>query len=443
MVVIYLLISVILIILLTAKLKLHPFIALFLVALFYGLFAGMPLKEIVNSINQGFGDTLGKIGLLIVLGVIIGSFLENSGGAYAMAEKVLKIIGRKRVPAAMGIIGYIVSIPVFADSGFLLLSPLNKSLSKKAKISLAGSAVALALGLTVTHTLVPPTPGPIAASGILNADLGLVILWGLLISSLALVVGLLFATKYASKTYIDPNPETTEAEIEAKLKDAPGALKSSVPIIVPILLIILKSIVNAFGKNLNGALFDFVSFIGEPVIALLIGMFLSFLLPKKLNKEMLSTSGWVGQSLTGAASIILITGAGGIFGRVLQNSGIADVIGKTLADVHLSIWLPFILAAAIKTAQGSSTVSLITTASIMMPMMSTLGFAGEMEKAMVVIAIGAGSMVFSHANDSFFWVVTQLSGMDVKLGYRLFSFGTFIVGTSAAAFLFIFYLIFV
>ncbi|MEJ2507854.1 MAG: SLC13 family permease, partial [Ignavibacteriaceae bacterium] len=164
MVVLYLLISVVFIILLTAKLKIHPFIALFLVALFYGIFAGMPLDEIVNSINQGFGDTLGKIGLLIVLGVIIGSFLENSGGAYSMAEKVLKIIGKKRVPTAMGIIGYIVSIPVFADSGFILLSPLNKSLSKKAKISLAGSAVALGLGLTATHTLVPPTPGPIAAS---------------------------------------------------------------------------------------------------------------------------------------------------------------------------------------------------------------------------------------------------------------------------------------
>ena len=134
MVVLYLLISVVFIILLTAKLKIHPFIALFLVALFYGIFAGMPLDEIVNSINQGFGDTLGKIGLLIVLGVIIGSFLENSGGAYSMAEKVLKIIGKKRVPTAMGIIGYIVSIPVFADSGFILLSPLNKSLSKKAKI---------------------------------------------------------------------------------------------------------------------------------------------------------------------------------------------------------------------------------------------------------------------------------------------------------------------
>ena len=242
MVVIYLLLSVVLIILLTAKLKIHPFIALFLVAIFYGLFAGMPLNEIVTSVNQGFGDTLGKIGLLIVLGVIIGSFLENSGGAYAMAEKVLKIIGKKRVPTAMGIIGYIVSIPVFADSGFLLLSPLNKSLSKKAKISLAGSAVALGLGLTATHTLVPPTPGPIAASGILNADLGLVLLWGLLISALALVVGLLFATKYVSKTYIDPNPDVSDAEIEAKLKDAPGAFKSSIPIIVPILLIILRSL---------------------------------------------------------------------------------------------------------------------------------------------------------------------------------------------------------
>ena len=441
MVVIYLLLSVVLIILLTARLKIHPFIALFLVAIFYGLFAGMPLNEIVNSINQGFGDTLGKIGLLIVLGVIIGSFLENSGGAYSMAEKVLKIIGKNRVPTAMGIIGYIVSIPVFADSGFLLLSPLNKSLSKKAKISLAGSAVALGLGLTATHTLVPPTPGPIAASGILNADLGLVLLWGILISALALVVGLLFAIKYCSKTYIDPNPEMSDAEIEAKLHNAPGALNSSMPIIIPIVLIILKSLVNTFGKNLDGTLVEFISFIGEPVIALLIGMFLSFFLPKKFNKEMLSTSGWVGKSLTGAASIILITGAGGIFGRVLQNSGIADVIGSTLADVNLSIWLPFLLAAAIKTAQGSSTVSLITTASIMMPMMSTLGFVGEIEKAMVVIAIGAGSMVFSHANDSFFWVVTQMSGMDVKTGYRLFSFGTFILGTAAATILFIFYLI--
>ena len=441
MVVIYLLLSVVLIILLTAKLKIHPFIALFLVALLYGIFAGMPLSDIVNSVNQGFGDTLGKIGLLIVLGVIIGSFLENSGGAYAIAEKVLKLIGKKRVTAAMGIVGYFVSIPVFADSGFLLLSPLNKSLSKKANISLAGSAVALGLGLTATHTLVPPTPGPIAASGILNADLGLVIILGLIFSALALVVGIIFATKYVSKTYINPNPEITEAEIEVRLKEAPGAFKSTIPIVVPIFLIILKSVISAVDGNGNGNFYKLISFLGEPIIALLIGMFLSFLLPKKLNSNMLSTTGWVGNSLRDAASIILITGAGGIFGKVLQNSGIASVIGDTLANVNLSIWLPFLLAASIKTAQGSSTVSLITTASIMMPMMNTLGFVTELEKAMVVIAIGAGSAVFSHANDSFFWVVTQLSGIDVKSGYRLYSLGTFVLGTSAALFLYIFYLI--
>jgi len=442
MVVVYLFISIILIILLSAKFKIHPFIVLFLVAIFYGLAVGMPLNTIVGSINQGFGDTLGKIGLIIVLGVIIGAFLENSGAAYTLAEKVLKIVGSKRVPVAMGIIGYIVSIPVFADSGFLLLSPLNKSLSKKAKISLAGSAVALGLGLTITHTLVPPTPGPVAAAGILNADLGLVIIWGLIIATLALITGLFFAVKYVSKTYIDPDPEISDEEINERLKEAPGFLKSSLPILIPIFLIVLKSIVVSFGKNINENIIIFISFVGEPIIALLIGTFLSFLLPKKMNLEkMLSTTGWVGNSLKDAASIILITGAGGIFGKVLQNSGIADVVGQSLADFNLSIWLPFLLAAAIKTAQGSSTVSLITTASIMMPMMSTLGFVSEMEKAMVVIAIGAGSAVFSHANDSFFWVVTQLSGLDVKSGYRLFSLGTFVLGTSAAIFLFIFYVI--
>jgi GntP family gluconate:H+ symporter len=156
---------------------------------------------------------------------------------------------------------------------------------------------------------------------------------------------------------------------------------------------------------------------------------------------MLSTTGWVGKSLSDAASIILITGAGGIFGKVLQNSGIADVLGDTLAGLNLSIWLPFILAAAIKTAQGSSTVALITTASIMAPLMDKLGFADSLEKAMVVIAIGAGSAVVSHANDSFFWVVTQMSGMAVRMGYRMQSLGTFVLGTSAAITLFIAHLI--
>ncbi|MBI1226650.1 MAG: GntP family permease [Bacteroidetes bacterium] len=440
MVIFYLLLSVALIVLLTVKWKVHPFIALFMVAIFYGFCVGMPTNDILDSINTGFGGTLGKIGLLIVFGSIIGAFLENSGGAYSLAESVLKIIGKKRVPTAMGILGYFVSIPVFADSGFILLSPLGKSLSKKAGITLAASACALALGLTATHTMVPPTPGPIAAAGILNADLGLVLALGIPLSALALIPGLIFANRYASKIWIDPNPQMSEADIAERLQTAPNAVKACLPVVVPILLIVLKSVF-ASKAELDSNLLKVIGFIGEPVVALLIGMFLSFFLPKNFDREMLSTTGWVGQALSNAASIILITGAGGIFGKILQNSGIADVLGTALSGVNLSIWLPFLLAASIKTAQGSSTVALITAASLMTPLMVSQGFDTEIEKAMVVLAIGAGSSVVSHANDSFFWVATQLSGMDVKTGYRLQSLGTFIIGTSAALILFLTYLI--
>jgi len=441
MAVVYLILSIGLIILLTARYKMHPFIVLFLVALFYGICVGMPFDEIITSVNEGFGNTLGGIGLLIVFGVIIGAFLEHSGGAYKIAEKVLQMTGRKRVPSAMGIIGWFVSIPVFADSGFILLSPLNKSLSKKAKITLSASAVALALGLTASHTLVPPTPGPIAAAGILNADVGLVMMLGVPISAIALFAGLIFANKYVSRTYIDPIPEVDEVDMKKRMEKAPTALKSSLPVFVPILLIVLQSVINMYEIAPDNMYVNILLFLGEPMIALLFGMFLAFLLPKKFEWEMISTSGWVGDALKNAASIILITGAGGIFGKVLQNSDIAALLGSTLSDINLSIWLPFLIAASIKTAQGSSTVALITTASILTPMMGTLGFETELEKAMVVIAIGAGSSVFSHANDSFFWVVTQLSGMDTKMGYRLFSLGTLVLGVTAASTLFLVYLI--
>ena len=437
----YLVLAVIAIIILTTKLKVHAFLALFIISILYGIFAGMPYADIIVSINEGFGGTLGKIGLIIVLGVIIGAFLENTGGAFAIAEKVLKIIGSKRVPTAMGIIGYIVSIPVFADSGFMLLHPLNKSLSKKAKISIAGPAIALGLGLMASHTMVPPTPGPIAAAGILDADLGLVIVFGFPTSIVALIIGIIFAKRYASKTYIEPEVDNALVG-EKEIKDSPSALKSSIPILVPIVLIVLKSVLNPTRTGLDNGFIDFINFVGEPVISLLIGILLCLLLPKKLNYDMLSSTGWVGKAIKDAASIILITGAGGIFGKILQNSGIADILGQTLTEYNMGIFLPFVLAAAIKTAQGSSTVALVTAASIIMPMMSSLGFDSEIQKALVVIVIGAGSAVVSHANDSFFWVVTQMSGMNVKTGYRLFSLGSGLLGLTGAITVFIFYTIF-
>lgn len=430
--IILLLISVLFIVISTSKLHFHPFLALLFAAVGFGLCARMPLAEIVKSINSGFGETLGGIGIVIIAGVIIGTFLERSGGAFAVAERILKIIGQKHVPLAMSIIGYFVSIPVFADSGFVILTPLNRALSKRVKISLAGPAIALAVGLTATHCLVPPTPGPIAAAGILGADLGLVIFFGIIASAVALVVGWLFATKVASKIYIDPNPELSEADVEAKLKEAPSAFKAFTPIVVPIILIVIKSIsdfpTHPFGE---GSFRNIISFIGEPVIALLIGVLLAFRLPKKLDMQMLSTTGWVGESLLSAAIIIMITGAGGAFGMVLRNSPIADVLGDYLSRANLGIFLPFIIAAAIKSAQGSSTVALITTASLIAPLMSSLGFETGIAKALVVLSVGAGSMVVSHANDSLFWVVTQMTGMDVKTGYKTHTLATLIIGITS------------
>ncbi len=428
-----LLLSVLLLVISTTKFKLHPFLALLFAAIGFGLCARMPLQQIVKSINGGFGETLGHIGIVIIAGVIIGTFLERSGGAFAVAERILKIIGPKHVPLAMSIIGYIVSIPVFADSGFVILLPLNKALSKEAKISLACSAIALAVGLVVTHCLVPPTPGPIAAAGILGADLGLVILLGLFVSAVALLAGWLFATKIASRTYIDPEPELSDEEVAQIMKEAPSALKALIPILVPIILIVTKSVADfptaPFGE---GTLYNCVGFVGEPVIALLIGVLLVFMLPQKFSLDMLSTTGWVGQALRDAAIIIMITGAGGAFGEVLRNSGIADAIGGPLSKANLGIWLPCIIAAAIKSAQGSSTVSLITTASLMAPLMGSLGFESDISKALVVLSIGAGSMVVSHANDSLFWIVTQMTQMDVKTGYKLHTTATLVIGLASA-----------
>ncbi|HMB64123.1 MAG TPA: gluconate:H+ symporter [Eudoraea sp.] len=433
-----LLISVLLIILLTAKFNVHPFLALLGAALFFALFSGMTLENVVTFVNDGFGITLGKIGIVIILGVIIGAFLEHSGGAYKLAEVVLRVIGKKRVHEAMGIVGFIVSIPVFADSGFIILSPLNKSLTKRAKLSIVGTATALILGLMITHVLVPPTPGPIAAAGIIGADVGLVMLVGLVIGLLSLVVAIAYCKKMGPRTYIDPNPDVTDEVIQERMKKAPSAFKSFLPILIPILLIVGKSIMefNISEDQESLGIIKFISFIGSPIIALIIGMLFSFLLPRKFDKEMLATTGWVGKALTDASNIILITGAGGIFGTILQNSGIADTLADSLSGANLGIWLPFFLCAAIKTAQGSSTVALITTASIIAPLLVTMGFTTEIDKALVVAAIGAGAMVVSHANDSGFWILTQFSGIDVKTGYRVYTLGTFVVGIFAATLIF-------
>lgn len=438
--------AVVFIILATTRLKLHPFLALIIAAFGYGILSRtMSMEEVVNSVNSGFGSTIGYIGIVILAGCVIGTILEKSGGAMSLATRILKIVGEKHVPLAMSVIGFIVSIPVFCDCGFVILCPLAKALSRKAASSFTSAAIALGLGLYATHTMVPPTPGPVAAAAILNADLGLVILWGLLVSSITAAVGWLFAVKYASR-FNTAVPSAAEPLVGAaeQISHAPSAIKSLLPILIPLVLIVLKSICDfpshPFGNDSAAA--AIIRFMGQPVVALLLGLFFALLLPRKLNAEVLSASGWVGQAVVPAAIIIIITGCGGAFGKVLQNSQISDVIQhKLLATANLSIWLPFIIAAALKTAQGSSTVAIITTAGIVTPLLASLGLETDTARALCVVAIGAGSMVASHANDSYFWVVTGLSGLNVKDGIKLQTLGTAAQGLAAGIMLWLISLI--
>lgn len=418
----------------TAKLGLHPFLALLLAAIGFGLLAGMPAASVIEAVNAGFGGTIGSIGIVILAGSIIGTFLERSGGALRLAERMLEISGERHVPAAMGVIGWLVSLPVFCDSGFVILSSLNRALARRAGTTLATGAIALSLGLYATHTMVPPTPGPVAAAGILDADLGRVIGWGLLISAIALLGGWLFAVTVASRVQIDPGvdeSDTGPGTVEAA--EAPSAGHALLPILVPIALIVMRSIAALPEHPLGeGSLAALIGFVGHPVVALLSGVAIAFSLPRTRGAGRLGAAGWVGDGIVAAGSIIAITGAGGAFGKVLQGSGIADVIGASLADAQLGIWLPFFIAAGIKTAQGSSTVAIITSAGLLAPLLPALGLDSENARALVVVSIGAGAMVVSHANDSYFWVVTQLSSMDLRTGVRLQTLGTLVQGTVAA-----------
>ena len=413
--------------------KLHPFVALLLAAFGYGVITGMPVDELLVSINEGFGDTIAYIGIVIVAGSIIGTFLKRSGAAAHLAASVLRLAGPSHIPMTMGLVGYVVSMPVFCDAAYVLLSPINRALSIRAGVSAAGGAVALSLGLYATHTMVPPTPGPVAAAGILDADLGLVIVWGMVVSMIALGAGLLFAVRYAAKFEFAAAPNATVETAPEVSSEGHSTLGALLPIFVPILLIVGRSVAQLPTSPLGtGVAVNFFDVTGQPAVALSIGALLALFLPKSFERSMLSERGWFGEAILNSALIILITGAGGAFGRVLQASGIADVVGSGASQIEMGLILPFILAAAIKTAQGSSTVAIVTTAGIVAPLLASLGLDSETAKALAVVAIGAGSMVVSHANDSYFWVVTQFSGMSVKQGYQLQSVGTLIQGATAA-----------
>jgi GntP family gluconate:H+ symporter len=422
------LISIILIIFLiiiaTTKFGLHPFLTLLAAGLLTGLIGGLNTSAIVNELANGFGNTLKSIGIVIAFGTIIGTFLELSGGAKTMASAVLKIVGEKKSPLAMNIIGFIVSIPVFCDSGFVILSTLNKALSKRTGISLAVIAVALATGLYATHVFVPPTPGPLAAAATLGANVGLVLIFGLIVAVPSSAAGLLWAVFYAKKFDIDFTEVIESNEDKMKL---PSAISAFTPLLLPIVLIALGSITDypthPFGA---GSIAAFLDFIGNPIMALFIGTGFAFYL-KKYNENG-SHFDWAATGLKNAGVIILITGAGGAFGNVLRATGIGAQMGSAMSAWHLGILLPFLIAAVLKSAQGSSTVAIITTAALISPLLGPMGFTAPVGKALVVLAIGAGAMTVSHVNDSYFWVVSQFSDMNTPTALRTLTIATFLQG---------------
>lgn len=437
MLIVGLLIVIAMIIVATTKFNLHPFFTLLLAAIVMGFLGGLDTDTIVTKLTEGFGNTLKSIGIVIACGTVIGVFLERSGGAHAMANAILKLTGEKKSPLAMSITGLIVSIPVFCDSGFVVLSSLNKAISRRTGISMAVLATALATGLYATHVFVPPTPGPLAAAATLNADIGSVLLLGLLVSIPCALAGLLWALYYARRFNITPiADEVVIDELVASQGDhtSPppiGALPAFAPLIVPIILIALKSVAdyptNPIGE---GAFKSILRFVGHPVIALIIGVFLAFPL-KRNSKDDKSLLDWVSTGLTTAGAIILITGAGGAFGNVLRATDLGDTLGNTMAQWRMGIFLPFVMAAVLKTAQGSSTVAIISTAALTAPLLEPLGLDSDMARALTVLAIGAGAMTVSHVNDSYFWVVSQFSGMDTPTALRCHTLATLVQGVAA------------
>ncbi|MDX1586146.1 MAG: GntP family permease [Balneolaceae bacterium] len=440
-----LVISVLFIVVSTARWKLHPFLALLLAAFGVGLFAGLPGSETISAITDGFGGTLGSIGIVIAAGTIIGAMLEKSGSTRVIADLVIRGIGKARSALAMSITGAIVSIPVFCDSGFVILSPLNRSLADETKQSLATFAVALSMGLYTTHVFVPPTPGPIAAAGTLEADIGSVILLGLCVTIPVILVTYLFAGYAGKRIYIDPSErEAAVSENKGDHKHSvnkdkkgavsmkePSATTALLPILVPMLLIALGSVASLPSEPFgSGWVVESINFLGDPNTALIIGVFLAFrtIAPSFRGPKVYGE--WVGEGLKSAGTIILITGAGGAFGSVLRATEIGSFLGQILAEWNIGIFLPFLIAAALKTAQGSSTVAIITTASIMLPLLPDAGLAEGLGPVLVTLAIGAGAMTVSHANDSYFWVVSQFSGMDVSQAYRLQTAGSAVAGVT-------------
>jgi GntP family gluconate:H+ symporter len=418
-----LLVCVIWIIFGSTYLKIHPFLVLLSASIFLAFGIGVPSEEIGKLIGRGFGRTFENIGLLIIYGTIIGVVLEKSNATKSIANKIIKSVSNLPIPFVVSFIGYIVSIPVFCDSAFVILNSLNKSLSEKTKTPLVSLTVALSTGLYAPHVLIPPTPGPLAAAANLELkNIFLLILIGGIVSFLLIIIGAIYANSLSkSKNTNNLNHQKFKNELDIDI-DLPSFKLSIAPIFIPIVLMGIGTI---FSSYIEYPLIDFIT---QPSSALMIGMIFSFFLLK--NKNFKKLDEFIKQGIVNAAPILILTGMGGTLGIIIQQLPIDSYLEKISINPQFGIILPFLISAALKTTQGSSTVAIITTSSIFFPLLPILGMDNELGKVWVIVSLGVGSMTVSHANDSYFWIVSQMGGLDIKTAYKTHTFATFIQGIS-------------
>ena len=420
------------------KTKVHPFLAMIISASITGLVGGMPAGDVVNSITTGFGNTLGSIGIIIGFGVMMGEIFEVSGAAKKMAQIFVEKLGKGREELALAITGFLVSIPIFCDSGFVILSPLAKSISRNTKKSVISLGLSLALGLVITHTLVPPTPGPVGVAGIYGANVGTTLLLGIVCAIPMTLVGLLYAKYIGKKQYKVPSEDgesylTSEdlgsiaydeaaATLIGTEEVLPSAVMSFMPIFVPIILILMKTVTTQMG--LTGGAIEVINFLGAPVIAVGLGLIIAIYgLGKDQDKKEITNT--MEKGIKSAGVIMLVTGAGGALGMMIRDSGAGDYIAGLIANTALpAVIIPFAISSIVRLIQGSGTVAMTTAASVTAPMMATLGLSPEL----AVLSACMGSLVFSHFNDSYFWVVNRTLGVtEVKEQLRGYSIASTIV----------------
>ena len=400
----------------TAKMKWHPFLVLLIAAFGLALALGEGAFDAVSLINKGFGGTMSRIGLIILLGAMLGELLEKGGATEVIAFKMVQ--GLKKLPTtyAMSLIGYVVAIPVFCDAAFILLSPLTKSMSKNAKVSGKALTVALSTGLFAPHVLIPPTPGPLAAAATLGLnDLGLLILAGSILALVLVLTGGWFATRMNRQLQqVNPLEELPEQEVEGSLA------RAVLPIILPLLLI-------AGGTSLAGIegwAAPWIKALSKPEVALAIGVVVALGTAQRKVEQ----SSWILNALRAGGPVLLITAMGGALGGVLKLIDVAGWLEGMVLPGAFVLVLPFIIAAVLKSAQGSSTVAIITTASMMLPLLAPFGLDTEIGKVWVILSLGVGAMTVSHANDSYFWIVSEMGGLSSDEAFRYHTRATALQG---------------